>query len=177
MMDFKGLHQAEGETLGSEECVKRCSYETMREQRGRHRIDDLSFGGSILISERLKERVFHISVELGCARWILKQLQDVVGRGELRFFQKFRGDSYQLWMEKSSNKNGYFLRLSKCLHGVVSSVVIPQGIGGLGWRKLEESLEIVLFGETALKSGPELRREEQNEPVARASITTKSYKE
>ncbi|PQQ03671.1 hypothetical protein Pyn_40607 [Prunus yedoensis var. nudiflora] len=99
------------------------------------------------------------------------------GQEGTEIFRKFRGDSYHLWMEKSCNKYGRFLRMSKCLHGIVSSVVIPQGQGGQRWRKLEESLEVILVGDSFIKERSVQRGEEQNMPYDRTRITRKSYKE
>ena len=41
----------------------------------RIKVDDLSYGGSILITEKVKEHFFHVSMELGCVEWLIKELQ------------------------------------------------------------------------------------------------------
>ena len=41
----------------------------------RIKVDDLSYGGSILITEKIRERMFHVSLDLRCVKWLVRELQ------------------------------------------------------------------------------------------------------
>ncbi|BFG14753.1 hypothetical protein CerSpe_010270 [Prunus speciosa] len=112
----------------------------------RIKVDDLSFGGSILITEKVRERLFHVSIELSCVEWLIKELQGLLVNKVQSFFRRYRGDSYQVWVEKLNNWKGYYLRLTKCVHGIVKSVVIPRGRHDSGWIQVRENLEGILTG-------------------------------
>ncbi|KAK9927791.1 hypothetical protein M0R45_024957 [Rubus argutus] len=109
-------------------------------------IDDQSYGGAILITEQTRVRKFHLSIGLGCAAWLIDQLQDCLNKQIS--FQKFTGgfNSYQFWLEQLNNKRGSFLRLSKSVGGLVKSIILPQGRFSEGWRLMAEHLAAIAYG-------------------------------
>ena len=112
----------------------------------RIKIDDLSYGGAILITEMTRNRFFHLSLDMECVGWLVKQMQDLLGKTEQTSFRRFRGDSYQVWMETFRNKNGCILSMTKNIHGATKTVLIPQGRDEEGWRMIKQNLSAILPG-------------------------------
>lgn len=143
----------------------------------RIKVDDLSYGGSILITEKVNERLFHVSMELSYVEWLIKELQILLENKVHSFFRRYRGDSYQVWVEKGHNWKGYYLRLTKCVHGIVKSVVIPQGKNDNGWIQIKENLEGILTGKN-ITSRHEFTEEDGNTSVSvKGRVLGKTYKE
>lgn len=65
---------------------------------------------------------------------------------DLCFFRQIKGDSYQVWVEKLLNGKGTHMRRTKCVCGVVKSMVVPQGRNNFGWALMKENLEVILIG-------------------------------
>lgn len=112
----------------------------------RIKVDEWSYGGSLLITEMVRNRFFHISLQLRCVAWLIKEMQVLSFSKEQAVFRMYRGDSYQVWLERSYNSRGTHMRLTKCVHGVVKSVIVPQGPHNEGWILLKENLEAILTG-------------------------------
>ncbi|ONI14438.1 hypothetical protein PRUPE_4G281000 [Prunus persica] len=143
----------------------------------RIKVDDLSYGGSILISEKVKERLFHVSLELSCVEWLINELQLILENKVQSVFRSYRGDSYQVWVEKGHNWKGYYLRLTKCVHGFTKSVVIPQGKNDSGWIQIKENLAGILKGKNRT-SRHWFTEEDGNTAVsARDRVLGKTYKD
>lgn len=62
----------------------------------RIKLDDLSSRGSILITERVNDRFFHVSLEPQRTWWLMCQLQALLANNSQRFFRKFRSGSYNV---------------------------------------------------------------------------------
>lgn len=92
----------------------------------RFKIDQLSSGGSILITEKATNRFFHLSIDIHCVRWLTKELGFILTSKDQTYFKIYRGDAYQVWIEWINSRNGEYLRLSKCIHGVVKAVIFPS---------------------------------------------------
>ncbi|KAI5341892.1 hypothetical protein L3X38_009767 [Prunus dulcis] len=122
------------------ECSTLSAYGGPEAKEFRIKVDDLSYGGSILITEKVRARLFHVSLELRCVNWLVKELQVLLENKEQRFFRQYKGDSYQVWVEKLNNGKGLHMQLTKCVHGVVKSVVVPQGRNDIGWALMKENL-------------------------------------
>ncbi|KAI5324285.1 hypothetical protein L3X38_033358 [Prunus dulcis] len=143
----------------------------------RIKVDDLSYRGSILITEKVKERLFHVSLELSYVEWLIKELQLILENKVQSVFRRYMGDSYQVWVEKGHNWKGYYLRLTKCVHGFLKSVVIPQGKNDSGWIQIKENLEGILKGKNRT-SRHGFTKEDGNTAVSvRDRVLGKTYKE
>ncbi|CAL9004048.1 unnamed protein product [Prunus brigantina] len=143
----------------------------------RIKVDDLSYGGSILITEKVNDRLFLVSMELSCVECLIKELQILLENKVQSFFRRYRGDSYQVWVEKGHNWKRYYLRLTKCIHGIVKSMVIPQGKNDSGWIQIKENLEGILTGENRM-SRHGFTEEDGNTVVSvRGRVLGKTYKE
>lgn len=93
-------------------------------------LDDCFGARAILISEGCREKNYHISLDLGGFAWLRAQLRELLKLGLFKpsLFCSYHGKYYQFWIETQVNNSGCFLRLSKCVNGVVRSMVLPKGV-------------------------------------------------
>ncbi|KAL6285927.1 hypothetical protein ACE6H2_010317 [Prunus campanulata] len=83
------------------------------------------------------------------------------------------GGSYLVWLERNLNSKGTHMRLTKCVHGVVKSVIVPQGLQNEGWILLKENLEAIMTGNEKRCLIEDVRYV----PSVSSSASNKSYKE
>lgn len=95
----------------------------------------------------------------------------------LGFFRQFKGDFYQVWIEKFHNGKGTYVRLTKCVRGVIKAVVVPQGSNNIGWALLKENLEVILTGKTTSNRGNPSVDFERSVSWGNGRVFGKTYKE
>ncbi|KAL6279762.1 hypothetical protein ACE6H2_016643 [Prunus campanulata] len=69
------------------------------------------------------------------------------------------------------------MRLTKCIHGALRSVIVPQGRDNIGWVLMKENLEVILTGRSNSNRANSSAEADYNTSYGRSRELGKTYKE
>ena len=102
-------------------------------------------GGSVIVSEKTRQAIFDLKVDIAAAVWLKESLEEALVNGDVgQFVRKYRGSNFVLIAEKFGNKKGVFMKFSRVCNGEVHHIMVPGGNFLWGWKKMAECLGYIV---------------------------------
>lgn len=99
-------------------------------------IDPRYRGSRIKLTETTKDRAFFISRHWSSLTWITSVFSTLLDAPiNHKFYREHRIDDQTLWVEKTSNKRGTIVEITKLdNNGGLDKIIVPIGTDRKGWR-------------------------------------------